>query len=123
MRAIPIIRCSDVTRSVAFYTSILGFRKKYPEASETDWVIDLVQGDAQIQLSQHRGDGAFGCAINIRVKDVDGLFRTYVERGLDTTLRENSPVHCGPVDQTWGIREFYVTDTDGNTLRFGEPIY
>jgi hypothetical protein len=53
---------------------------------------------------------------------IDGLFRTCVERGLDTGGRENSPVHCGPVDQTCGIREFYVTDTDGNTLRFGEPI-
>ncbi len=100
----------------------LGFSKKYSEASDADWVIDLVQGDAQIQLSQHAGDGAFGCAINIRIEDVDGLFSTYVERGLDTRARENSPVHCGPIDQTWGIREFYVTDTDGNTLRFGEPI-
>jgi hypothetical protein len=63
---------------------------------------------------------AFGCAINIRVKDVDALFRTFVERGLDTTGHENSPVHCGPVNQTWGIRDFYATDSDGNTLRFGE---
>jgi hypothetical protein len=37
-------------------------------------------------------------------------------------LRVNEvPVHRGPVDQTWGIREFYVTDADGNMLRFGEP--
>jgi len=27
-------------------------------------------------------------------------------------------VHLGPVDQTWGTREFYVTDLEGNTLRF-----
>jgi len=85
-------------------------------------VIDLVQGDAEIQLSQHAGDGAFGCAINLRVKDVDGLFRKYVERGLDTKGHEDSPVHRGPVNQTRGIREFYVTDADGNTLRFGEPM-
>jgi hypothetical protein len=59
---------------------LLDFKKKYPEASDADWVIDLVQGDAEIQLSQHAGGGAFGCAINLRVKDVDGLFRKYVER-------------------------------------------
>lgn len=122
MRAIPVIRCSDVKRSLAFYTGILGFQKKYLEASDTDWVVDLVQGDAEIQLSQHAGDGAFGCAINVRVNDVDGLFKTYLDRGLNTKGHENSPVHCGPVDQTWGVREFYVTDMDGNTLRFGEPI-
>lgn len=89
MRTIPVIRCTDVKRSLAFYTGVLDFKKKYPEA---------------------------------RVKDVDGLFRKYVERGLDTTGHEDSPVHRGPVNQTWGIREFYVTDADGNTLRFGEPL-
>jgi catechol 2,3-dioxygenase-like lactoylglutathione lyase family enzyme len=122
MRAIPVIRCTDVKKSLTFYIGLLGFKKKYPEANDTDWVIDLVQDEAEIQLSQHAGDGAFGCAINFRVEDVDGLFRKYVERGWDTAQRKDSPVHCGPVNQTWGIREFYVTDPDGNTLRFGEPI-
>lgn len=122
MRAIPIIRCSDVKKSLAFYIGVLDFKKKYPDEGDDEWNIDLVQEDAEIQLSQHKGDGAFGCAINIRVNDVDGLFKTYVERGLDTTRYTNSPVHRGPVDQTWGMREFYVTDRDGNTLRFGQPI-
>jgi transposase len=72
-------------RDLAFCTGILDFRKKYPEASDTDWVVDLVQGDAEIQLSQHAGDGPFECAVNLLVKDVDALFRKYVERGLDTT--------------------------------------
>lgn len=27
-------------------------------------------------------------------------------------------VHEGPLNQTWGTREFYVDDPDGNTLRF-----
>jgi hypothetical protein len=31
-------------------------------------------------------------------------------------------VHEGPIDQSWGMREFYVTDEDGNTLRFGRPL-
>jgi uncharacterized glyoxalase superfamily protein PhnB len=26
-----------------------------------------------------------------------------------------------PLDQTWGMREFYVHDPDGNTLRFSAP--
>src|SRR5437879_10399932 len=108
MRTIPVIRCTNVKRSLAFYTGILGFKKKYPEASDTDWVIDLVQGDAEIQLSQHAGDGAFGCAINLRVKDVDGLFRKYVERGLDTRGHEDSPGHRGTRTQQWSIREVYV---------------
>jgi catechol 2,3-dioxygenase-like lactoylglutathione lyase family enzyme len=51
----------------------------------------------------------------IRVNNIDNVFKKFVERGLD-----NSAVHRGPVNQTWGVREFYVADPDGNTLRFGE---
>ena len=122
MRTVPVIHSSDVRKSLAFYTGVLGFSKKYPETKDTDWVIDLVQDSAEIQLSQHAGDGAFGCAINVRVTGVDSLFKKFRERGLEIAGHENSPVHCDPVDQTWGLREFYVTDRDGNTLRFGEPI-
>lgn len=34
------------------------------------------------------------------------------------TVRCRSMVHEGPIDQSWGTREFYVDDPDGNTLRF-----
>jgi hypothetical protein len=39
-------------------------------------------------------------------------------RGLDTTKRPESPIHTAPVDQTWGLREFAVTDPDGNNPLF-----
>ena len=47
----------------------------------------------------------------------DVLFDKFLARGL---VRPNTPgpVHQGPTDQTWGTREFYVDDPDGNTLRF-----
>jgi hypothetical protein len=53
---------------------------------------------------------------------VDSLFAKYLGRGLDFSAKTKSPVHKGPIDQTWGRREFYVTDADGNTLRFCQPI-
>lgn len=111
-----------MAQSLHFYTVVLDFQLKYTEAAATDWVIDLINGDAEIQLSLHGGDGAFGCAVNVRVKEVDKLFQKYIERGLDVSGKEESPVHQGPLNQTWGMREFYVTDPDGNTLRFGTPV-
>lgn len=69
-------------------------------------------------LSSHRGDGAFGQAIVVSTDDVDALFRKFQTRGLKPPGKPNSPVHEGPLDQTWGTREFYVDDADGNTLRF-----
>ena len=47
------------------------------------------------------------------VDDVDERYFTFRARGLDTTQRPDSPVHSAPVDQTWGLREFAVTDPDG----------
>jgi catechol 2,3-dioxygenase-like lactoylglutathione lyase family enzyme len=122
MTVVPVIRCSDMARSLAFYTGVLDFRLKYPRQSHEDVVIDVVNDVAELQLSVLRGDGAFGSATNIGVMDVDGLFKIYVDRGLDVSKKPDSPVHQRPVDQTWGKREFYVTDPDGNTLRFGQVI-
>ena len=54
----------------------------------------------------------------ITTDDVDALFARYRARGLVIPDRPESPVHQGPLDQTWGTREWYVDDPDGNTVRF-----
>ena len=72
----------------------------------------------RVMLSSHRGDGEFGQAIVVSVPDVDALWQRFRARGLQPPGRPESPVHEGPLDQTWGTREFYVDDPDGNTLRF-----
>ena len=117
MRRVPILRCSDLPRSLAFYAGVLDFTARAETTAAP--VVDLVRGDAELRLSTLAGDDAFGSAVNVHVDDVDGLFRTYVSRGLDLSLHPASPVHQGRLDQTWGRRELYVTDPDGTTLRFG----
>ena len=46
--------------------------------------------------------------------------RAFRGRGLVTPGDPDAPehVHEGPIDQSWGTRELYVDDPDGNTLRF-----
>jgi catechol 2,3-dioxygenase-like lactoylglutathione lyase family enzyme len=123
MKMIPLFRCTDMDQAIRFYTTILDFRLKYPEASSDDWVIDLIHtdSDAELMLTSLEGDQKIGIAVNVRVDDVDSLFYKFVQRGLDVSKKKESPVHQGPIDQTWGMREFYVTDSDGNTLRYGTP--
>ena len=106
--------------AIAFYTSILDFKLKYPDDHGEDGVLDLVNDEAELQLTSIE-DRPPSIA-NVQVDDVDILFEKYKQRGLDTSKKPNSPVHQGPIDQTWGRREFYVTDADGNTLRFCKPI-
>jgi len=115
---IPLFKCSDMKEAVAFYTGILDFRIKFANASAEDGVVDLVNGNAELQLTIHERRTLFGSVVNVWVDDVDALFEKYLDRGLDVSGKEGSPVHQGPLNQTWGTREFYVTDIDGNTLRF-----
>ena len=105
--------------AVAFYTGVLGF-EMWPGDSVGDSHVDMMSGDAQIQLSST--EGIFGIAVNVEVDEVDELFERFVKRGLAVPNDPNSPVHNGPIDQTWGFREFYVNDPSGNTLRFRKFI-
>ncbi|MEO6522783.1 MAG: glyoxalase superfamily protein [Mucilaginibacter sp.] len=122
MKMIPIFKCLDMKAAIVFYTSVLDFEFKYIDANDNDSVVDLINNDAELQLTIFERDTLYGSAVNVWVDDVDGLFEKYKSRGLDQAKKKDSPVHQGPINQTWGTREFYVTDSDGNTLRFVQPI-
>ena len=118
MRIVPVFKCTDMKTALFFYTKILDFKIKYKDASENDPVVFLKNGGAEIMLSTMVGEKPFRSAANVYVRDVDALFKKYLDRGLDISGKEDSPVHQGPLNQTWGTREFYVSDPDDNTLCF-----
>ena len=122
MAIIPSIRCSDMKASVAFYTNVLDFTRVGggDDTSNPSFAVLMRAGDL-LYLSSHRGDGAFGQAVVVMTEDVDALFKKFLARGLEPAQPE-SPVHQRPTDQTWGAREFYVQDPDGNTLRFTQRV-
>lgn len=117
MKIVPIFYCRDMKEAISFYTNILDFKLKYEEDAEEEYVVDLINNDAELQLTSIEKSQS-GFAVNVWVDDVNNLFKKYVSRGLDTSHKKESPVHQGPLNQTWGTREFYVTDPSGNTLRF-----
>ena len=121
MKIVPVLKSSNLERSLRFYTEVLDFERRWPgyEAIEmANGVVDLVREGAQIQLSRHAGDGVYGSLIRLFVENVDERYATFRARGLDTSQRPESPVHTAPVNQSWGIREFAVSDPDGNGLLF-----
>lgn len=122
MAIIPTVRCSNMRASIAFYTEILDFECVDRDCDHSDPAFsELKRGADHLFLSSHRGDGKFGQAIAVITNHVDWLFQKFLDRGLKTPGNPDSPVHEGPTDQTWGTREFYVNDPDGNTLRFVQP--
>jgi catechol 2,3-dioxygenase-like lactoylglutathione lyase family enzyme len=125
MKIVPVIKSGDLERSIHFYTKILDFKRRWPsqENQETaNGIAHLVMEGAELQLSRHAGDGVFGSLSRVFVDDVDECYATFRARGLDTMKRPESPIHTEPVNQTWGLREFAVTDPDGNGLCFCAPI-
>ena len=124
MRLIPVMQCKDMSQSLLFYTGVLDFEHlgTWPPKGAPSYSV-IKKGDIEINLSTHRGDGVAGNVVIIEVENIDNLFKKFLSRGLDTSLKKDSPVHQGPLDQTWGQREFYVTDPSGNTLRFIEKVY
>jgi catechol 2,3-dioxygenase-like lactoylglutathione lyase family enzyme len=115
---IPLIRSSEMTRSIRFYTVMLDFELAFSDSDgQGPAFATLKRGNDYIYLSSHSGDGVFGGAVYVAVDNVDRLIEELRERGLPPS-KKDSPVHQGAVDQTWGTREFYVDDPDGNTIRF-----
>jgi catechol 2,3-dioxygenase-like lactoylglutathione lyase family enzyme len=117
MAIIPVVKCRSIKPSVQFYTQVMDFRI----ADESDFNdpahIVLRRAGDTLFLSSHTGDGVCGQHVVVMVEDVDALFQKFQRRGLVPPERD-SPVHQGPTDQSWGTREFYVDDPDGNTIVF-----
>ena len=108
--------------AIQHYTEVLDFVLTWPEDTPDSPVVDLGHEELELQITTHESERLFGSVVYVWVDDVDALFAKFIGRGLGTSAKPNSPVHQGPVDQSWGRREFYVTDVDGNTLRFCQPI-
>jgi catechol 2,3-dioxygenase-like lactoylglutathione lyase family enzyme len=118
MAIIPTVRCGQMKSSVDFYTKVLDFTLAESDEDMKDPAFVVVRraGDT-LFLSSHAGDGVFGQHVVIMTEDVDALFSKFLARGLVPPKRD-SPVHHGPIEQSWGTREFYVDDPDDNTLVF-----
>jgi len=122
MSIIPTIRCSNMTTSIAFYTNVLDFQCVEYGGDDDPSCSALMRDGSLLLLSSHGGDGTFGQAIVVLTDNVDALFHKFRTRGLKTPGNPDAPteVHEGPINQSWGTRELYVDDPDGNTLRFVE---
>src|ERR1700757_1303497 len=114
--AIPVLHVRGSKAAEEFYCKKLGFRREFAyrvdESKADPCYIGLVRDNARLHVSSFSGDGVSGGIVRFEVDDVDAIHAELVEKGVR--------IDTGPVDQTWGTREMYVKDTDGNSVRFIE---
>lgn len=116
---IPQLIVRDIPEAIAFHTGVLDFQLVFATPPEAPFYAVLRRGADELHLNlapdQHRSGGT---SFIIVCDDIDVLFASFVNRGLRVPTRAHSPVHEGPLDQTWGTREVYIDDPSGNTIIF-----
>jgi uncharacterized glyoxalase superfamily protein PhnB len=112
--AVPLLHVSDSAAATDFYTRQLGFQLEFAhradDAKADPCYMGMSRDGVWIHVSSFSGDGVSGGVANFFVEDVDALHAELVGKGVR--------IDVAPVDQTWGNREMYVKDPDGNCLRF-----
>lgn len=111
--AIPVLHVSSSAAAEAFYCDRLGFSQEFayrPFGGIDPCYMGLTRDGVELHVSSFSGDGVSGGVVFLLVEDVDGLHEELVAKGV--------PIALEPTDQSWGNREMYVADADGNSIRF-----
>jgi catechol 2,3-dioxygenase-like lactoylglutathione lyase family enzyme len=117
---VPVFRVRSLDEAIPFYRDTLGFTAYEIDPDIASFYAVLSWNGEEFHLQEDAQAKAFRNSAIVRVNDVDSVFAALKSRGYEPPDRPESPVHCGPVDQSWGAREFYVDDPSGNTLCFAE---
>lgn len=121
---IPELSVSDISRSLHFYTEILGFKVEYDRPEEKFFFLSIEGAQLMLEQVNHHWASAplerpFGRGINfqIEVSDVGPM--------LARLSQIKHPLFREPRDEWYevnglleGQREFLVLDPDGYLLRF-----
>ena len=112
--AIPVLPVGSAERTVEFLCEKLGFTCEWVTRAHENQPDPAYMGfqwdDAFLHASSFPGDGNGKTVVVLAVADIDALFEQLRERGV--------PIALSPTDQTWGQREMYIDDPDGNSIRF-----
>jgi catechol 2,3-dioxygenase-like lactoylglutathione lyase family enzyme len=128
-KLVPELVCSDLERSLRFYTDVLGFSVLYARPEERFAYLDRDGAQLMIEQPTERafvaGELAYpygrGINLQIEVSDVDALYARVTADGSVVYLQ---------VEDRWyrrdrvllGNRQFVVQDPDGYLLRFFEDL-
>lgn len=122
---VPELSVTDLDRSLAFYTGLLGFSVRYRR--DTPPFAYLEQQQVQLMLEQVHPEGwqvaaleaPFGRGINLQMEltDIQPLLDRLQHAGI-ALFRQPTEVWYPVANMLAGQREFLLQDPDGYLLRF-----
>jgi catechol 2,3-dioxygenase-like lactoylglutathione lyase family enzyme len=108
LRIVPNIRTEQVAEARRFYEDILGLRV----AMDLGWIVTVAAESAaaapQVSIMTEGGSGTPVPDISVEVDDLEAVHGRVAAAGL--------PLECGPADEPWGVRRFFVRDPCGRLL-------
>jgi catechol 2,3-dioxygenase-like lactoylglutathione lyase family enzyme len=115
-RIVPVLKVSDLPKSIDFYTRILGFELGRRTTDEDGDSCMLHAGSVSMLLSTGAhlgGEPQFTGTLYFHMTGVDAYF----ER-----VKDQVAVVWPLETMDYGLREFGVRDCDGYTLAFSEAV-
>ena len=116
LRSTPVLKSADYARSRAFYAGVLGYR-----------VVEEGGDPPRFGIFDRDKSTLFVDAWNGPPGESEGGWQAYIHvDGVDTVadvLKGAGAPITRPLENTvYGMREFEVTDPDGNVLCFGQDV-
>ena len=115
-RSVPVLKVSDMQKSVQFYTGVLGFSVAWRAANDgggENCMLRAGAADLLLSTGSHIGDRPqFTGTLYFHMAGVQGFFERV----------KNQAEVVWPLEaMDYGQREFGIRDGDGYTLAFAEP--
>jgi len=111
-----VFQVADIPAALAFYCDVLGFTEDFRYDNYAGVTLGPPPNQIQLYLCAHdiwkRPLG--GGAVVILSEEVDDYCATIRSRG--------AIIRAEPADQFYGLRDFVLSDPDGNVLTFSAPL-
>ncbi len=109
-KALPRLPITEIPAGVTHYRDVLGFQVNYADANIGVMFRDRVTVLLFLRTPEFSGPGS----AYFYIENADKLCAEMRSSGAN--------VAGDPVSMPWGLREFMVTDPEGNELYFGQPF-
>lgn len=113
--AAPVFHVSHIGRALRFYVKQAGFEERFLwRDNENAPVSYAIVGKEECELHLALSPKRAPAALYVFTENIRDYYASVTGRGvIPSSEMQEFP---------WGMREFDITDPDGNILRFGEGI-